>query len=84
MWLKELQLAIIEQDTQKMGSLVKDMPRFENLEEMRSASVLIKQALEIITKKREDTALILKKLKKHRDFLLSNAQNQVNKFDITS
>ena len=84
MWLKKLQLAIIEQNPKGIDALVKEMPEFENVDEMKRASALISEALKLLHRLKNETGTSLKQLKKHKDFLESTMQSQTNRLDITS
>ncbi|WP_457746342.1 hypothetical protein [Sulfurimonas sp.] len=84
MWLTKLQIAIVEKNTELIDILVSQMPKFETKEEMESAAVLIKEALKLLHKLKDETGDSLKKLKKHKDFLNSTRVNKTAKFDVIS
>ncbi len=84
MWLKKLQIAIIEKNPERISALIADMPKFKSVSEMQSASSLIKEALKLICQLKDETGETLEKLKKHKDFLNSATANKTAKFDITS
>jgi len=84
MWLKKLRLAIIEQNPKLIDSLVQDMPKFEDVDDMKQASALISEALKLLHRLKNETGTSLKQLKKHKDFLESTMQSQINRLDITS
>jgi Arc/MetJ-type ribon-helix-helix transcriptional regulator len=83
MWIEKLQIAIIEKDTDGIDELVSNMPDFTTLDEVKSASSLIKEALKLLKELKKDTGDTLAKLKKHKDFLYVT-QQQTNKFDVVS
>jgi len=83
MWIEKLQIAIIEKDTDGIDELVSNMPDFTTLDEVKSASSLIKEALKLLKELKKDTGDTLAKLKKHKDFLYVT-QHQTNKFDVVS
>jgi len=85
MWLKKLQLAIIERDPKRIADLVDNMPDFDSLDSMKRASILIKEGIKVVEEFKEETALALKKIQKHRDFLNStHNEKKQRRFDITS
>ena len=84
MWLTELQIAIIEKNPQRIDALIGNMPKFESLEDMQSASSLIKEALNLMHHLKDETGQTLEKIQKHKDFLNSATADKTAKFDITS
>jgi len=84
MWHTKLQIAIIEKNTEVIAQLVNEMPEFRDLEEMKRAAVLIKEALRLLHNLRDETAATMQQLKKHKDFLNSTQIDASAKFDITS
>jgi len=84
MWHTKLQIAIIEKDTKAISKLISQMPDFSDIDEMKRASVLIKESLNLLHTLKDETAVAMQQLKKHRDFLNSTHSDQIAKFDITS
>ncbi|MEN4045793.1 MULTISPECIES: hypothetical protein [Sulfurimonas] len=84
MWHTKLQIAIIEKNAQRIDILVSQMPKFETIEQMKSAALLIKEALKVVRQLKSETGETLKKLRQHQDFLGATAPMTNNKFDITS
>ena len=84
MWLTELQIAIVEQNPQRIDALITNIPTFKSVEEMQSAASLIKEALNLMHHLKDETAETLAKIQKHKDFLNSTTANKTAKFDITS
>jgi len=85
MWLTKLQIAIIEKDTDAISHLVSEMPEFKNVDEMKSASALIKEALKLLHTLKDETGVALAKLKKHKDFLAStDIKQNIQRLDISS
>jgi hypothetical protein len=84
MWLTKLQIAIIEKNPEAISKLVSEMPNFESVEEMKSASSLIKEALKLLHTLKDETGAALVKLKKHKDFLAATETKKVQRLDITS
>lgn len=84
MWLTELQIAIVEQNPQRIDELIATIPTFQSVEEMQSASSLIKEALNLMHHLKDETGQMLEKIQKHKDFLNSATADKTAKFDITS
>ena len=84
MWLTKLQIAIIEKNPELISILVAEMPKFEDVDDMKRAASLIKEALKLLHSLKNETGETLKKLQKHKDFLNSAQANQTAKFDVTS
>ncbi len=84
MWLKRFKIAIIEKNPKLIDELVQTMPQFENVDDMKQASALIKEGLKVVHQFKDETGKALQELKKHKDFLESTVRSNINKFDITS
>ena len=84
MWLKQLKIAIIERDTDKLDKLLNSMPDFDNLEDMQSASALLKEVARLLYELKDKTSASMKLLKKNIDFMSSTQANQTATLDIKS
>ena len=85
MWLTKLQIAIVEKNPEAISKLVADMPEFDNIDDMKRAASLIKEALKLLHKLKDETGLAMQQLKKHKDFLASTTtQKSVQRLDINS
>ncbi len=84
MWLKKLQISIIEKDPEKIDTLVQNMPHFESVDEMKSASSLVKEALKLLNNLKDETAITMRRLQQHKDFLNATLHSQTNRLDIKS
>ncbi len=84
MWLKELQIAIIEKNPEKIGELVENPVEFSNVEDMRSAQYLLAEASELLCELKEKTGATMIKLKKNMDFLKVSEKTNSNRLDIRS
>jgi hypothetical protein len=82
MWLNKLQIAIIEKDTDKLDELLDDLPEFESQDEMIKASYLLKEALELMYKLKDETSESMKQIKKNLEFLNSTHNGPKNKLDV--
>ena len=66
--IKELKIAIINKDLEKLKELSTSSFSFENVEEAREALSLIKQAISILQKEKENLLYQMKKIKKLQKF----------------
>jgi len=82
MWIKKLQIAIIEKDADAINTLIETMPKFENIKDIESAMYLLREANEIIHILKNETALTMKQLKKNIDFLESTQPQIKNRLDL--
>ena len=82
MWLKKLQIAIIEKNTDAIEKLLDTPPEFDNMKDVESAMYLLREAAELVYTLKDETALVIKQLKKNIDFLKSTQPSTVNKLDI--
>lgn len=72
MWINNLKIAIIEQNTKLLDELLGDIPRFEKKEEIEQVKYLLQEANSMMHILKEDTATTMKQIKKNLDFLRSN------------
>ena len=84
MWIQEFKIALIEQDIQKLATLIDADLQFDSIEEIEEAMYMIKEARKLLSKLKNETAISMQQLKKNRDFLNATQPPVVNKFDITS
>jgi len=84
MWLNDLKVALVLQDTKKMEQLLDNIPTLDNLEDIKQAKLLIDQMLEVVTQKKEQTTLSMQKIRKNLDFLNATASHKKHKLDIFS
>jgi len=68
-WLNDLKKAIILQDTQKLESLLDQMPQFSNLPDMEEATYLLFNAQKFLESERSLILYSLSQLKNTIDFL---------------
>ena len=84
MWLKSLEIAIIEKNTDAIDALLKESPAFETIEEMRRAQYLLLEASKLLHALKEQSAATMKQLKKNIDFLKVSERKFPNRLDIHS
>lgn len=84
MWLNELQIAIVEQDTDKIDKLLDSMPEFDTQADIEKASYLLKAAFELMVNLKDETLGLMNQLKTNREFLKSAQTSQDYKLDIKS
>jgi hypothetical protein len=82
MWINDLQIAIVEKDTDKLDELLETLPEFKNKEEIEKAAYLLKEALSLLYTLRDETSESMKQIKKNLDFLNSTHGETVNKLDV--
>ncbi len=79
-WVKELKIAIAEENPSKIERLVNAFPQFDSLEQMKEAAFLMQEAHTFMTSEKEKTAGILLKINKQKAFL-NSASTQNASFD---
>ena len=66
-WINSLKIAIINEDIEKLRDLYTTIPDFSNtdlsIEQMKEAKALIRQALEILKNRAEETRSALEQIK---------------------
>jgi|JTFN01.1.fsa_nt_gb hypothetical protein len=81
MWHKQMQIALVEQDTDKLAQLIQDPLEFDTLEEMQSAQYLLAEAVKLLRTLQNETSLTMKKIKQNIDFLKSTQDKTRAKLD---
>ncbi len=82
MWIKKLQIAIIEKDADVIDILINTTPEFENLKDIETAMYLLREAMELVYTLKHETALTMRQLKKNIDFLESTQTQAKNRLDL--
>jgi len=83
-WLNALKGAVVQQNTEQLERLLKDIPSFDTLEEMQTALYLFKEAKRVVEGLKKQTSLSMTQMKKNIDFLNSATADKRAKFDVTS
>lgn len=84
MWLEELQIAIIQKDTQRLDELLGVELKFNSTSEIESAVCLLSEASKMLHEMKSETASVMLQLKKNIDFLKSTQERSSNGLDIRS
>ena len=84
MWLKELKIAIIEKDTDRLNALMDSLPELSDADDINTALFLLKEATAIVTELRDETQSVMIQMKKNIDFLQSTSSPRTSKFDVNS
>lgn len=71
MWLNDFKIAIVQKDTDRINTLLSEMPQFTDLKEMETAAYLLKEANDLLHTLQNDTKHSMQQLKKNIDFLKS-------------
>jgi len=74
-YLKELKIAIINKDLEKLKQLSSTSFSFKNIKEAKEALALIKEAISILQKEKETLSNQMKQIKKLQNFN-SNKENK--------
>ncbi len=83
-WSDQLKVAIVTKDTKKIASLTESMPEFEDVEQMKEALFLIKEAYVLMNELRDKTLSQINQIKKNIEFLESNPPaKKNNRLDIS-
>lgn len=84
MWADALEIAIVEQDMEKVSYLLDNMPKLEDVQEAKRALYLLKEAFTLANNFKNETMASMQQIKKNIAFLNSTQSNTTAKFDITS
>jgi phage-related minor tail protein len=84
MWLKELEIALVEQDVASLERLLQaDLSTLQK-EELQNAAYLLLEAKKLLEQLKEQTAQTMQKLKKNSDFLKVSQIKNSHRLDIRS
>ena len=84
MWLKELEIAIVEQDVAALERLLQADLSTLPKEELQNAAYLLLEAKKLLEQLKEQTAQTMQKLKKNSDFLKVSQTKNSHRLDIRS
>lgn len=68
-WLEEFKIAVIEEDSIKVDALLKEIPEFKKIEEMREAYALIGEAKKKFENEQKHMQEKMNKMQKAKKFL---------------
>jgi len=83
-WRKQLTIALVREDLPLLEDLLSDLPKLESMDEVESVILLLKQAGEMVQKKKQQTYESMQQIRKNIDFLQSGVADVPSHFDITS
>ena len=84
MWIKKLQIAIIEKNPDEIGALMNETLEFKDKKDIETAMYLLKEANELMHTLKDETAFTLRQLKKNINFLKSTQTQTHNRLDVRS
>ncbi|WP_201353113.1 hypothetical protein [Hydrogenimonas urashimensis] len=84
-WLDDFKIALIEEDEERLSSLIDRMPAFDTTDEIKRAMHLIDQARGLIIGKKRELAEEMKRVETSKKFLTSSGGSvSSTRLDITS
>jgi len=84
MWLKKLKIAIIEKNADALNALMDDIPKFSNADDIQEVIFLLKEATDLVSGLKDETASSMKQMKKNINFLKSTQAPKIGTLDIKS
>lgn len=84
MWLTKLEIAIVEKNTEALSKLINNFPEFENVEQMRKAMYLLREASILVHTLKDETSAQMKQIKKNLNFLESTQAPYTSSLDLKS
>lgn len=84
MWLKELEIAIVEKNIAAIDVLLNSPAEFKDVSDMKRAQYLLAEASELLLALKSETVVTMKLLKKNSDFLKVSQNKTPNRLDIRS
>jgi len=84
MWLAEFKIALVEKNTDKLSTLMDEIPEFSNIKDIKQVIYLLEEATNLVEILKDKTEKSMKLMKKNIDYLNSTHQvTPANKLDIT-
>ncbi len=77
-WLELFKIAIIEEDIKKLETLLKEIPEFKKIDDLKSAYRLINEAKDRFEIERKSTKSKLDKIDKAREFFTKERVSTLN------
>lgn len=71
-WITDLKLAIIDKNISKIGKLIKEVPKIDDMAKAQEALALINEAINIVDNEKEETLRSMNKIKQTKAFLHSH------------
>ena len=84
MWLKQLKIAVVEQNVEQIDTLLENIPTLENIEDLENALYLIEEAKSIICNLQGTLEVQMNKMKKNLHYLRSTQEPRRNRLDLKS
>jgi len=84
MWITKLKIALVQKNIDQIKGLVNEVPKFDDVKDVKEAMYLLKEATELLFTLQGETESSMKQIKKNLDFLKSTAPQQTTKLDIKS
>ena len=84
MWVNKFKIAIVQKDTEAIETLLANVPSFENIDEAKEASYLMKEALILLLTLQDEITASKKQIKKNINFLQSSLSDSSATFSIKS
>lgn len=69
LWISSLKIAIIEEDIDKISSLTKELPQYNNIEDAQQALALVGEAVKLLDSKKSEILETMKKIKLTKAYL---------------
>ena len=83
MWLNKLKIAIIEKNTDTLNALMDDIPELSESKDIEQAIFLLKEATNLVSNLKNETADSMKQMKANLKFLRSTQNAPKSTLDIT-
>ena len=84
MWLKQLTIAIVEKNVDKINNLMDNLPQLSEKSELDQAITLLKEAETLVQSLKNETETSMIQMKKNIIFLEATQEKRLPRFDIKS
>jgi len=84
LWLNALKGAVVQENTEQLEKLLENVPRFDTLQEMKTALYLFEEAKRVVEGLKKETTHSMVQMKKNIDFLNSTTVDKKASFDVIS
>jgi len=84
MWIKQLKIAIVEKNIEKINELMDDIPQLESKADVDSAITLLDEATQLVTSLKDSTQASMQQMQKNIKFLKVTDNQKPSSLDIKS
>lgn len=83
MWVNELKVAIVQEDVEKIDTLLDDVPNLSDKKEIEEAVYLLREASLLLHTLQDEVSVSMQKIQKNIKFIRSTESKKKHRFDVS-